>query len=137
MQIRNPRGSTGESPTVEPERSVGSEERVELVPCIGHGSQHMVIEGEVENNIVKLLIDTGASIYIIRVGVSSAEIEPSEFKVRGVTGDELMIIGSQKVTTHLGNDVFDLKFSVCEITPLPYDIVLGLDNLELVSAKIN
>lgn len=97
----------------------------------------MIVEGEVNNKIVKLLIDTGASISVIRMGISTAEIEPAEFKVRGVTGDELRIIGSQRVKIKFDSEEFELKFSVCKEIPLPCDIILGLDNLKLVGAKIN
>jgi hypothetical protein len=82
----------------------------------------------VEGRDHKVLIDSGASLSIFKPGVSSAEIVPTNQVARGVTGNLLEIIGSQKVVFTLGTKAFDCEFMVAPLD-VEYSGIFGTDVL--------
>lgn len=83
-----------------------------------------------------MLIDSGASISIFRPGVSNSEITPTTQVARGVTGNLLEIVGSQRVEFTLGEKAFD-----CEVMVAPLDVeysgIFGVDVLRHMGAMVD
>jgi hypothetical protein len=57
-----------------------------------------------------VLIDSGASVSVIKPGIATAEIWSTDTIVRGITGNRLNVLGTQVVTFNVGNSVFTHDF---------------------------
>lgn len=86
------------SPPVEPKTNSIVKRRAETIPCLGTDIKHIVFEGQVENKTGKMLIHTVAGVLIVKSGISSAEIEPSEVLTKRITG-YLLVINKQEFNT--------------------------------------
>jgi hypothetical protein len=84
----------------------------------------------------QVLVDSGASLSIFKSGMSGAEIVPTNHVARGVTGNLLEIIGSQKVRFILGKKSFECEFVVAPLD-VEYSGIFGTDVLRHMVAKVD
>ena len=89
-----------------------------------------------EGKVHQFLIDSGASLSLIKPGVSQAEIAPTDLASRGITGAKLKRLGTQELEIKLGNRIYTHEFLV---TPLGVHCsgVFGLDLLRRMEAKVD
>jgi hypothetical protein len=69
---------------------------VELFPTIKENTE-LLLTIQIEGQEHQVLVDSGASLSILKNGVSSAEIFPTSQVAKGVTGNLLEITGTQNV----------------------------------------
>jgi hypothetical protein len=103
---------------------------------VGASGNELLLEVEVENQLHRFLIDSGASLSLVKPGISQAEVRPTNTAARGITGAKLKSLGNQTIEIKLGNRIYQHEFLV---TPLnvEYSGVLGLDILRLMEAKVD
>ena len=84
----------------------------------------------------QFLIDSGASLSLVKPGVSLVVIKPMDLAARGITGTKLKSLGTQEIEIELGRRVYAHEFLV---TPLDveYSGVLRLDILRQMEAKVS
>jgi hypothetical protein len=75
-------------------------------------------------------VDTGATISVVRPEVSDKTVEECATLVKGVTGHNLNVIGSQNLTLEFENGLeLNHSFSVCPLEMGDITGILGLDFL--------
>ena len=103
---------------------------------MGASGNELLLEDQVEGVIHQFLIDSWASVSLIKPGVSQAEIAPTNLAAIGITGAKLKSLGTQEVEVQLGNRTYTHELLV---TPLGVDCsgVFGLDLLRRMEAKVD
>jgi len=103
---------------------------------VGASGNELLLEDQVEGVIHQFLIDSWASVSLIKPGVSQAEIAPTNLAAIGITGAKLKSLGTQEVEVQLGNRTYTHELLV---TPLGVDCsgVFGLDLLRRMEAKVD
>ena len=101
---------------------------------MGASGYELLLEVQVEGITHQFLIDSGASVSLIKPGVSQAEIAPTDLSATGITGAKLKSLGTQEVNIQLGNRTYTHEFLV---TPLGVDCsgVFGLDLLRRMGPR--
>jgi predicted aspartyl protease len=84
----------------------------------------------------KLLVDTGATVSVLRRGIGKIKTFPSKIKAKGVTSNQLEIIGQRKVKIRVGKRELEHEFIVCTL-PMKFDGIVGIDLLRKLGAKID
>ena len=103
---------------------------------MGASGHELLLEVEVEGQPHLFLIDSGASVSLVKPGISRAEVFSTNMAARGITGTKLKSLGSQEIKFILGKREYVHEFLV---TPLDveYSGVFGLDLLRLMEAKVD
>ena len=81
-------------------------------------SGNELLEVEVEGQFHQFLVDSGASLSLVKRGVSKAELRLTNTTARGITGVKLKSLGTQIIEIKLGNKTYKHEFLV---TPLDVD----------------
>jgi hypothetical protein len=81
-----------------------------------------------------VLIDTGASVSVIKPGIAAAEIWTTQTEARGITGGKLKVMGSQLVSLNVGNRDFTHEFLVSPLDA-EYSGILGVDILRHMGTR--
>jgi hypothetical protein len=95
---------------------------------------------EIEGERFEFVVDTGATVLLIKPTISKAQLRKGKVQARGVSGTQLEILGVQNIKfimrSPLGSMTFIHSFVVC-----PLDIcsagILGLDFLQRVGGEIS
>jgi len=103
---------------------------------VGASGNELLLEVEVEGQLHQFLIDSGASLRLVKPGVSETEVRPTNTAARAVGGAKLKSLGNQTIKIRWCNRTYQNEFLV---TPLDVDCsgVLGLDILRLMEAKVD
>ena len=103
---------------------------------MGATGNELLLEVQVEGEPHQFLIDSGASLSLVKPGVSRTVIKPTDLAARGITGTKLKSLGTQEIEIELGRHTYVHEFLV---TPLDveYSGVLGLDILRQMEAKVD
>jgi hypothetical protein len=56
---------------------------------VGASGHELLLEVEVEGQLHQFLIDSGASLSLVKPGVSQAEVQPTNMAAKGITGTQL------------------------------------------------
>lgn len=99
-------------------------------------ANELIINVMIGSKPCRFLLDTGATISIIKKGISQKIIRSSDVVARCVTGSKIKIYGRQKVSLSLGNTRIDHDFVVADILT-PYDGLMGLDLMKRIGLKID
>jgi predicted aspartyl protease len=83
-----------------------------------------------------MLIDSGASVSVIKPGIAAAEICSTETTARGITGNKLKVLGMQTVVCNVGKREFTHDFLVSALDT-EYSGILGVDILRHMGAKVD
>jgi hypothetical protein len=127
----NPNNS--EIPEVEP---VATGEPLNSSLLAGASGNELLLEVEVEGEFHQFLVDSGASLSLVKPGVSQAEVCPTNTAARGITGIKLKSLGTQIIEIKLGKKIYTHE-SVLTPLDVEYSGVLGLDIFRLMEAKID
>jgi len=103
---------------------------------VGAIGNELLLEVQVEGEPHQFLIDSGASLNLVKPGVSRTVIKLTDLAARGITGTKLKSLGPQEIGIELGRHVYVHE---CLVTPLDveYSGVLGLDILRQMEAKVD
>jgi hypothetical protein len=88
----------------------------------------------VEGKLHQFLIDSRASLSLVKPGVSRAEIRPTGMATREITGTKFKSIGFQEIGVELGNRIYLHEFLVKPLD-VEYSGVIGLDILRQMEIK--
>ena len=89
----------------------------------------------IDNELKEFIVDTGATVSVVKPGVSRSKLLSAEVAATWVTGHELEIEGSQVFTLEFDNrELYEHRFTVCPME-IKQDGILGLDFL--TKYKIN
>jgi hypothetical protein len=102
---------------------------------VGASGNELLLEVEVENQLHRFLIDSGASLSLVKPRISQVEVRPTNMAARGITGAKLKSLGNQTIEIKLGNRVYQHEFLVIPLN-VDYSGVLGLDILRFMEAKV-
>jgi hypothetical protein len=80
----------------------------------------------IDNDPLQILVDTGSSICLIQLKVSSVEIQATAIAPVRITGDRLSLQRKQLIEFRLDRRKFRQTFGVC-VLPTSCDGVLGTD----------
>jgi hypothetical protein len=103
---------------------------------VGASGNELLLEIEIEGESHQFSIDSGASMSLVKPGVSQAEVKPTDLAARGVTGTKLKSIGTQDIEFRLGNRVYTHEFLVTSLD-VEYSGVFGLDILRQMETKVD
>jgi hypothetical protein len=103
-------------------------------------SDRALLTVAIEGERFEFVVDTGATVSLIKLTVSKAQLRKSQVQARGVSGMKLEILGVQNVKfivrSQLGSKTFIHSFVVCPLEVCRAGI-LGLDFLQKVGAGIS
>ena len=91
---------------------------------------------EVEGQKFKFIVDTGATMSLVKPGTWQVRIDPTDISARGITGNNLNIIGEQTVELKIGDIICEHTFLVSELGT-PGNGILGVDLLQSVGASVD
>lgn len=83
-----------------------------------------------------MLVDSGASVSVIKPGIVKSEIQTTRITARGITGSKLRVMGTQLTTFKVGNRNFNYEFLVAPLDA-EYSGILGVDILGHMEACID
>jgi len=101
---------------------------------VGASGTELLLEVQIEGESHQFLIDSGASLSLVKPGVSQEEVKPTDLAARGITGTKFKSIGTQDIEFRLGNRVYTHGFLVTSLD-VEYSGVFGLDILRQMEAK--
>jgi transposase InsO family protein len=111
-------------------------EYVSLPGVVGGYQQSIYAEIQVGVRSLKLLIDTGAQISVLKCPLPGVEITKPVLQARGITGRELNIVGMQEVSCKMNGKSVKHKFFLARLQ-INGDGVLGLDLLRKLEIVID
>ena len=122
MKYRNP-----EERTI---KMVHKNSKVEEVRSI---SAAVFVEGHLNHFGVRILIDSGAAVSLVRDDVwkvisPGRELQPYSVLLQGATGEAIHVLGTCEITVHLGRKAF--KHTLLVVTGLKQSCILGIDFLQ-------
>jgi hypothetical protein len=79
---------------------------------VGASGNELLLKVHVEGNLHRFLVDSEASLRLIKSGFISAEIKLTDLAARGITGTKLKSIGTQEVEIVMGNRIYTHEFLV-------------------------
>jgi predicted aspartyl protease len=94
------------------------------------------LEIEIDGRFHLILVDTGASVSMVKPGIVASEIQGNQIAARGITGRKLKVRGIQVMTYKVVKRIFTHE---CLIAPLDgeYSGILGADVLRQMEASID
>jgi hypothetical protein len=78
-------------------------EPVDNILAVGASGNELLLDVKVEGELHRFLIDSGASLSLVKQGLSRAEIKPTDLAASGITGTKQRSIGIQEIDIKLGN----------------------------------
>jgi hypothetical protein len=103
---------------------------------VGESGNELLLEVRVEGKLHQFLIDSRASLSLLKPVVSRAEIRPTDMATREITGMKLKSIGFQEIGVELGNRIYLHEFFVRPLD-VEYSEVFGLDTLRQMEIKVH
>ncbi|KAJ4430800.1 hypothetical protein ANN_19391 [Periplaneta americana] len=94
------------------------------------------VDLEIEGKIWEFVVDTGATVSLIKPTVSSALITESDVVIRGANGQKVKTFGTQTVKFLMGSEQFEFKFVISDIRISAAGII-GMEFLRYVGARID
>jgi hypothetical protein len=82
---------------------------------VGASGSELLLEVQVEGVTLQFLVDSGASLSLVKPGVSQAEVRLTELAARGITGTKLKSVGTQDIGIQVGNRVYVHEFLVTHL----------------------
>lgn len=105
--------------------------------CRDESMDLLSIDLEIDGDQYQFLIDTGASVSVIKPGIGEGKrTNPIEFTVRGITGTEIETNGSRMLEFRLGRRIYQHRFVIASVQ-MEYSGILGLDALRSLQARID
>jgi hypothetical protein len=88
----------------------------------------LLLEIDICGSLHHMLIDSGASVSVMKPGIVASEIRTTQIIARGITGNRLKIMGTQEVTFTVGKKTFNHEFLIAALDT-EYSGILGVDVL--------
>lgn len=91
---------------------------------------------EAKNGTMSFLLDTGATLTLIKVGRLKGNTQMKEERMTGITGHKIQTLGKIKVTIILEDqEIKHIMYVVKDDFPIDYEGILGIDFLKKQQAK--
>jgi len=119
-------------PNVEP-RTEGKEVGLSHLDATG---LELLLEIEVEGKCHLVLVDSGASLSVMKPGISSSELQPTQTAAKGINGNKLKTTGTQFITFRVGSKTFKHEFLIAPLD-VEYSGILGVNILKRIEAKVD
>jgi len=88
-----------------------------------------MLEIEIEGKCHLVLVDLEASLSVMKPGISSSELQPTQTPTRGITGNKLKATGNQYFTFWEGKRNFKHEFLIAPLD-VEFSGILGMDVLK-------
>jgi hypothetical protein len=96
----------------------------------------LLLEIEIEGRCHLVLVDSGASLSVMKPGISSSELQPTQTADRGITGNKLKAAGTQNIIFRMGKKTFSHDFLIASLE-VEYSGILGVDVLRRMEASVD
>jgi len=107
-------------PNVEP-AAEGQEVGLSHVDATG---LELLLEIQMEGKHHLMLVDSGASLSVMKPGISSSKVQPTVTAAKGITGKKLRVTVTQIITFQVGNKTFGHEFLIAPLE-VDYSGILG------------
>jgi predicted aspartyl protease len=95
-----------------------------------------LLEIEINGLNNRVLIDSGASLSMIKPGIINTELRPTSTATRGITATKLKTNGTQNVTFKVCKRTYDHDILVAPLDA-EYSGILGVDALRRMEARVD
>jgi hypothetical protein len=119
-------------PNVEP-TAEGKEVGISHLDATG---LELLLEIEIEGKGDFVLVDSGANLSVMKPGIGSSELLPTQTAAKGITGKKLRITGNQIITFCVGSKTFEHEFLIAPLE-VDYGGILGVDILKRMEVRVN
>jgi hypothetical protein len=82
-----------------------------------------------------MLVDTGATVSVMKPGIAMSEVRTTHITAMGITGNTLRVLGTQDVMFTVGNKNFTHEFLIAALDA-EYSGILGVDVLRHMGARV-
>jgi hypothetical protein len=107
------------------------------IPSISsENADDLMLAMQIAGRKYEFLVDSGASISVIKPYLVSGRTEQVDYTVRGVTGEKLDVLGSKEIRFQLGRSSYRHRFIVAQVST-PCDGIIGIDLLIALGAVID
>jgi hypothetical protein len=96
----------------------------------------LVLEIEIEAKCHLVLVDSGASLSVMKPGISSSELQPTQTAAGGITGNKLKAAGTQDIILWVGKKTFRHELVIAPLDG-EYSGILGVDVLRRMEARVD
>jgi predicted aspartyl protease len=98
----------------------------------------LLLEIDICGSLHHMLIDSGASVSVIKPGIAVSEIRTTHTRTtaRGITGTKLKVMGTQEVTFTAGKRTYTHEFLIAALDT-EYSGILGVDVLRHMGARVD
>jgi hypothetical protein len=103
---------------------------------VGISGLDLLLEVEIEGISHQLLVDSGASLSVMKQGIDTLEIRTTQTAARGITGTKLKILGTLQIAFRVGKRMFTHEFLIA-LPDTEYSGVLGVDVLRQMVSCID
>jgi hypothetical protein len=95
----------------------------------------LLLQIEIERSHL-VLVDSGASLNVMKPGISSSELQPTQTTAKGITGNKIKTTGTQFITFRVGSKTYNHEFLITQLD-VEYSGILGVDILKRMEAKVD
>jgi hypothetical protein len=88
-----------------------------------------MLEIEIDGKCHLVLVDSGASLNVMKPGISSSELQPTQTATRGITGNNLKETRTQYITFWEGKRNFKYELLIVTLD-VEFSGILGTDILK-------
>jgi len=78
-----------------------------------------------------MLVDSGASLSVMKPGISSSKVRPTLTAAKGITSKKLRVTGTQIITFQVGSKTFEHEFLIA-----PFEVDFRCAFLKKMEAKV-
>jgi hypothetical protein len=96
----------------------------------------LLLEIEIEGLCHLVLVDSGASLSVMKHGISSSKLQPTQTAARGIMGNKLEAAGTQIITFRVGSKTFKHEFLIAPLD-VDYSGILGVDILKRMEVRVD
>jgi len=75
----------------------------------------LLLEIEMERKRHLVLVDSGASLNVMKPGISSSKVQPTLTAAKGITVKKLRVTGTQVITFRVGSKIFEREFLIAPL----------------------
>jgi hypothetical protein len=98
-------------------------------------SGELTLKIQIGGTEYEFLVNSAATLRVVKPEIARAP-EPVDYAVKGITGDNLEVVGCKQISSGLGGTSMNIRFIVAPVSK-PCDGILGTDLLKALGAVID
>jgi predicted aspartyl protease len=107
------------------------------IPALNNvDSGELTLRIQIGEREYEFLVDSGATLSVVKPEMARGRIEPVDYTVKGITGENLEVVGCKQIKFRLGRSQYGHRFIVAPVST-PCDGILGADLLKALGAVID